>query len=269
MRQETRQAMLVPVLAWGLCGLYVLGWLATVALFASSDGPSPDIPDLVVSGLTVGYALVGALVAIREPRNAVGWLLLAVATTFGISGIVEAYVVDLDRPLIAAVTWLGVVVGDMWVVLAALVLPLVFPDGRLLSRRWRPVLWVGVAAMVLSGVEMVFTPGPLDDSVADSQPPGCHRHGRDRGGGGRNHLRRGWSSWQPSSASSPSRSGCAGRAGDGGNRSSGSGTWRSWPSEDSCFPVSSPSPQRSRANGASPLGPRWSRAWAGCALHCS
>ena len=42
--------------------------------------------------------------------------------------------------------------------------PLLFPDGHLPSRRWRPVAWligIGIAAFVIGSV---FAPGVLDES---------------------------------------------------------------------------------------------------------
>ena len=37
-------------------------------------------------------------------------------------------------------------------------MPLVFPDGRLLSRRWRPALWAAVAFALLASAGNAFVP---------------------------------------------------------------------------------------------------------------
>ena len=50
----------------------------------------------------------------------------------------------------------------MWFSLGIVVLPLLFPDGRLLSPRWRPVLWLAVADVVLSVSSAMLMPGPLE-----------------------------------------------------------------------------------------------------------
>jgi hypothetical protein len=47
--------------------------------------------------------------------------------------------------------------------LLAIYLVLLFPDGRLPSRRWRPLGWLSGALIVLAGVSSGLTPGPLPD----------------------------------------------------------------------------------------------------------
>jgi hypothetical protein len=42
-------------------------------------------------------------------------------------------------------------------------LPLLFPDGRLPSRRWRPLAWLSGAVLVLTSVGVMLSPGPLEN----------------------------------------------------------------------------------------------------------
>jgi hypothetical protein len=44
---------------------------------------------------------------------------------------------------------------------------LLFPDGRLLGRRWRPVLWLTAAAMLGIGVAPALAPGPMADAAVE------------------------------------------------------------------------------------------------------
>jgi hypothetical protein len=157
-RQQTGRRRAVPILAWGLCVLFVVMWLLTLALHLSGSGRT----DQVLTVLAGGYAVVGALVAVREPRNAVGWLMLVIATTFGVQGLFEAYLAGPERPFEPGVGWVTSWVWFVWFYVATLALPLVFPDGRLLSRRWRPVLWIGIGALVLSVAASAFADGALD-----------------------------------------------------------------------------------------------------------
>jgi hypothetical protein len=123
-----------------------------------------------------GYATVGALVAARHPRNAVGWLLIlfALATTLRTGA--ETYVGG-AYPGWLTVAWLAELLSFVPLVLVLLV-SMVFPDGRLPSRRWRPVLWLGAAAVVGFMVGTAFKPGALEDitsvlieAVRYSDPP--------------------------------------------------------------------------------------------------
>ena len=52
---------------------------------------------------------------------------------------------------------------------AIVLVPLLFPDGRLPSRRWRPLLWASVALLVLTIVATAVYPGPIDSTW-----PGMH-----------------------------------------------------------------------------------------------
>jgi hypothetical protein len=102
--------------------------------------------------LMIPFAAVGALVASRQPRNPIGWILLTIALTATMgadSGFyaVRAYRVDHHGlPL----SRLAVFLTQGWVsMLLLLPLPiLLFPDGRV-SRRWR---WTLLAYAVLAAV---------------------------------------------------------------------------------------------------------------------
>lgn len=103
--------------------------------------------------LMLPFAVVGAVVAIRQPRNPIGWIMLALATLFLTStdaGLyaVRAFRIDhKDLPLAR----LAVACTQLWVgLLVLLPLPiLLYPDGRLPSRRWRWPFFVYIAACVL------------------------------------------------------------------------------------------------------------------------
>jgi hypothetical protein len=65
--------------------------------------------------------------------------------------------------------------GWLWlpnVGLLAIYLVLLFPDGRLPSRRWRPLAWLSGAVIVLLGVDSVFAPGELTDLEGVRNPFG-------------------------------------------------------------------------------------------------
>ncbi len=151
-------------LVWSLCGLYLALMVATIGLIASGRGTADEA--FVV--LSCGFAIVGALVARREPKNAVGWLLLTIAVAFAEQGFLDAYVRDPRLPGIVVMAWFAGWSWYVWLYLSALALPLIFPNGRLLSRRWRPVLWVAGAALALSVLSEGLGEGRLD---VDSPEP--------------------------------------------------------------------------------------------------
>jgi hypothetical protein len=150
--------MSVRRLAWAAFALYVALTATAVALVAFA-GASAD--SLGAAGFA-GFAGVGAMIALRRPRNAVGWVLLVIAINFAATNAGEAYVEVMRGPARAWVAWPTAWATNLWFSLALVILPLLFPYGRLPSRRWRPVLWLGVADLVLATVGSALTPGLLD-----------------------------------------------------------------------------------------------------------
>jgi len=136
----------------------IIGVVVLLAAIASllADGFSHQLTftndgtTLIICGI---YAVVGVVVARRQPRNPVGWLLLMGMFLYILTGEAGSYM-DLRYRLGYSHLPLGpvaVVLQSLWVPGIAL-FPLVFlffPDGRLPSRRWRWVFWAYIALIVL------------------------------------------------------------------------------------------------------------------------
>jgi signal transduction histidine kinase len=165
-------------LAWGLAtsALVLLLTALVVSLFGGSDVNVES--RIFTSAITFVFAGVGVLIAVREPRNAIGWIFLGSAVAAGLGSLAGSYAdywVD-GRPgseaLGEAAAWYGEVSWMPFILVPSTFLLLLFPDGRLLSPRWRPVAWcagVGIAAtFVLSGLE----PGPIPDYPQVANPYG-------------------------------------------------------------------------------------------------
>jgi len=133
--------------------------LALGLVEANSYGRTGDWWQWAPTALT--FTVVGWLVASRQPRHPIGWLMLAFGTLFASEVATLVYSVGVDDRLTGAVGvsaladwagWWRILHVDLLVVLLALIL-LLFPDGHLPSSRWRPVLWslvaVGGATVVL------------------------------------------------------------------------------------------------------------------------
>ena len=99
------------------------------------DWPVPMYPFIAIAALTT--ATVGLLIALRRPQNCVAWILLVSALTFAL----------LSQGLFLGREWATHFDDATWPVLYAgpIALAYVFPNGRLLSRRWR---WVAAVAVV-------------------------------------------------------------------------------------------------------------------------
>src|SRR5215210_585915 len=105
------------------------------------------------------FAVVGALLVAKRPANLIGWLMSAASLVVGVSAgeTYAAYVMTTrGRPDWLAVVgaWANSWYWLLFLVLVFVYLPLLFPDGRLPSRRWLPVAvlpGIGLAAMVVLG----------------------------------------------------------------------------------------------------------------------
>ena len=146
-------------LPWLLLAFFAALGVATIALVLGSGGGEQDEGVLMV--FLTGYAAAGALVARRQPRNAVGWMLLAVAISFGVQAVATVYAADPSLPAARYAAWIADWSWYVWLALVAVYLPLVFPTGRVVGPRWRVAGWTGAAAVALSVAGAALRPGEL------------------------------------------------------------------------------------------------------------
>jgi hypothetical protein len=155
-------------LAWALFGVFLV--LVVAGAVVTLVGPAPDEDLFFVAVL--GFAFVGALVASRQPGNPIGWLLLATGIILALGALVDASLMLDDAPARGLSAWLSDWTWFIWLALAGIFLPLLFPTGRPLSPRWRRVLWLGVLSLALSVLGSAFEPGRLDvDSAVPVDNP--------------------------------------------------------------------------------------------------
>src|SRR5205814_4095283 len=98
-----------------------------------------------------------------QARNRMGWIFLGIGLVVGIDGITSEYMFrsqHLHRlPAVAWVAWLHA--WGIWLVYPsglALFLFLLFPDGRVQSRRWRRMGWVAATCMTAGVVLNMVQP---------------------------------------------------------------------------------------------------------------
>ncbi|MGH2471748.1 MAG: SHOCT domain-containing protein [Candidatus Limnocylindria bacterium] len=175
-RSRPEKARLARRIAWLCVALYAAFALTAVAI-GQPAGPEPILDVLVVVGL-FGSALVGALIVGSEPNHRIGWMFLGLALSFGLSFFAQGYAIKAlvlspgSLPAGEAMAWLGFWIDLPAVAVFALFLPLLFPDGHLPSRSWRPVAWVAAAAVLVFIVAKMFGPGRYENFPAIRNPLG-------------------------------------------------------------------------------------------------
>jgi signal transduction histidine kinase len=101
----------------------------------------------------IALALVGALIGIRQPQNPIGWLMLSIAICGALIDFPKEYLAfsSVIHPLPGATVlyWLSQIVWMLLFVQLLVAVPILFPDGRLMSRRWLiPVVAGGLLALI-------------------------------------------------------------------------------------------------------------------------
>src|ERR671917_1921350 len=177
-------------LAWSLCALCVALAAANLILALLNEHTLGEIffiseQAIVIFAIwTVSFSVVGALIASRRPENPIGWIFLAVGFLQGLLSAGDQYAIYAlltnpgALPLGAEASWLGQWIWAPGLGLILVYLPLLFPDGRPPSRRWRWVGWLGglsiglisVMALVLlwseRGPTLVRPEGPADEGTS-------------------------------------------------------------------------------------------------------
>lgn len=162
-------------LAWGGTAL-LLAVMIGVGLAA---GGLPGTPDYVLPMLIVVvgcYGAVGALLITRIPRHPIGWILWIAGATMGLNlaasdwTALGARIGGLPANVLAA--WLANWTFSPALAASLLFLPLLFPDGRLPSPRWRAVAAAFGVMVVLVALPDLLRPGPLGGGSTITNPTG-------------------------------------------------------------------------------------------------
>jgi hypothetical protein len=162
-----RFPLFARAIAWLVVLLYVAGIAALILLERriGSQGEDP-VEGLVLFGGFGMFVVVGAVLVAKRPGNLIGWILSAASLVVVVSALetYAAYVMTTrGQPDWLAVVgaWANSWYWFMFIMLAFIYLPLYFPDGRLPSRRWRPVaVTAGVGAL------LIIVPGMLVDTLS-------------------------------------------------------------------------------------------------------
>jgi len=158
--------------AWSMLAVFVVS-LVLAAILAVANN---TLDAVSFAGLSLGFAafmVVGALIVAHRPTNAIGWMFSATALLASTAGLAAEYATytlvtrpgSLPGAILAA--WYASWPWYSAIALALVFTPLLFPTGRLLSPRWRPVAWLAgtatAAFTVLAALQANL--GPVGDPL--------------------------------------------------------------------------------------------------------
>jgi hypothetical protein len=149
-------------IAWSLAGLYVV--LVVLGFRFGSEAQDINFVDYWIFFAMLWFVVIGALIVGRHGRHPIGWMFCLTGLSFGAAAFTQSYAIVAltaqHRALPAGelMAWLGFWISMPGTAVVALFLPLLFPDGRLPSRRWRPVAWAAGALSVVAVLNTMFKP---------------------------------------------------------------------------------------------------------------
>ncbi|HEX2030528.1 MAG TPA: GAF domain-containing sensor histidine kinase [Actinomycetota bacterium] len=153
-------------LAWSAFALWVVFLVASVTFELAKGGqgaagPGSDVGFLL---LVSPFAVVAVLILARHPRHPIGWILMAIGLTF--TEPTAAYgEFALSRGLPGGLVSVAIT-APLWALpvgLMGTVLLLRFPDGRLLSPRWRKVERLAIFAISMTVLTILVAPTDMGD----------------------------------------------------------------------------------------------------------
>src|SRR5437763_744073 len=158
--------------AWSSVALYVGLAGVSLALELRFVGRLSPLDIWSIAAL-FACGVVGALIVSTHRTHPIGWMFCGAAVSFGLSFFAREYAIQAlvvapgTLPFGQAMAWFGFWTDMPGIAVVALFLPLLFPDGRLPSPRWRPVAYFAAANVLLAVIVTMFAP----DTYADAGYP--------------------------------------------------------------------------------------------------
>jgi len=150
---------------WLLAAATIVSFIPATALNPAMDGG----PSLLYLAIVASLVLVGAVLTTRVPGNRIGPLLLVAGVMMCAEVALGTYVAlgSTGDPVWPGTAIAGVLTDIFFIYPIVIVLigvPLLFPDGRLPSRRFRWIAWLTVTALAAVTASALFGPGPAGET---------------------------------------------------------------------------------------------------------
>jgi len=155
-------------LAWSLWVVAIVLLVVNVVLSVRADSLGDNgVFVFVYPIFLLAFATVGALIAARQPGNAIGWVFIGTGLAWAVLGAADAYAAyalatGQEASLAArAADWVNIWFYGPGIFLPVTLLLLLFPDGRPPSSRWRPVLWLAILGNIFVLLGNAFDPATI------------------------------------------------------------------------------------------------------------
>jgi hypothetical protein len=171
---------------WALAALLTVGALTWIVLYQIQidDPRSQTFSEAVGTVTSFGFPTIGAVILTRRPGNRIGWLLIIAGLSLQLESFTGAYAalgLATATPIaLPGAAGVAVIADALWlpsVTLAFVYFVLLFPNGQLLSPRWRAVLVTATVASVAWSLVTLIDPGPLYFAPGVLNPFGVPRAG--------------------------------------------------------------------------------------------
>jgi hypothetical protein len=171
-------------LAWSLVTLSVVLLVGGIALDQMTRSTAPERPYYGPVGAVFAlatiltFSVLGAMIASRQPHNAIGWIFCGIGLVVGLNSPSVSYaeyrLAGGYGPwnLAETAAWYASWSWTVWLYVPTTFLLLLFPDGRLPSPRWRPVAWCAALGVISFVAGYALSPGPLGDFPQITNPYG-------------------------------------------------------------------------------------------------
>jgi hypothetical protein len=164
---------------WLLC-VVLISFALLFYFLASPTSPTDTPPSLTAffRALSLAFPTIGALVASRRPENPIGWIFCGTGLLYGVQAFASGYADYAllghtgSRPGGEFLAWISRWIGVSVLPLAGALLVLLFPNGKLLSRNWQPVVWMAACGSAMLALSAALAPGPLSFQPTFDNPLG-------------------------------------------------------------------------------------------------